>query len=115
MRTFAARQRDLDERRYDDDAPDADPTTSEGARQILSSRGGKKAARIALAELWQTAKQWREGYLPTARISAPLRVLLALERAGLIEVAEDDRGMALRYRLTSTGVQMAAKAQTGNS
>lgn len=113
MRTFAARMRDIEERRYDD-VPEADPTTSEGAKAILGSRGGKKAARLALATLWEAAKEWQQGYLPTARINAPLRVLDALHTIGLVEPADDDRGVAIRLRLTPLGIQMAARAQRGD-
>ncbi|MBL4929372.1 hypothetical protein [Fuscibacter oryzae] len=114
MRTFAAHQRDQDQGRYDDEdqlGMQHDPTTRDGAMAILSSRGGKKAAQIAILTLWRAAKDWRDGYMPTARIGAPLRVIQALENIGLVEVAEDDRGMALRFRLTPKGALMAAKRQ----
>ena len=107
MRTFAARRRDIAEARYDD-APDADPEMADGAKAILASRGGKKIAKVALGQLWDAARQWSEGYLPSAVISAPLRVLLALETMGLIERAQDDRGVAIRFRLTKRGLHLCA-------
>lgn len=106
MRTFAARQRDAEESRYDTSGA-ADPATVEGAKAILSSRGGKKIAKVALGQFWDAARQWSEGYLPTAVLSAPLRVLLALETMGLIERADDDRGVAIRFRLTQRGIMLA--------
>lgn len=113
MRTFAARQRDLQEARYDD-APDADPATVEGAKAILSSRGGKKIAKVALGQFWEAAQQWADGYLPTAVLSAPLRVLLALETMGLIERAQDDRGVAIRFRLTMRGLMQIKRKISGD-
>lgn len=106
MRTFAARQRDLQEARYEEAPADLDPKTTSGAKAILASRGGKNAARVAIKELWDAACQWSSGYLPTARISAPLRVLEALETMGLVERADDDRGVAIRFRLTHRGLNM---------
>lgn len=108
MRTFAARQRDVMESRYDTSGA-ADPATAEGALAILSSRGGKKIAQVALGQLWEAAQQWADGYLPTAVLSAPLRVLLALETTGLIERAKDDRGVAIRFRLSPRGLQQIKK------
>lgn len=105
MRTLAARQRDLAEARYDD-APDADPETVEGAKAILASRGGKKIAKVALGQFWDAARQWSGGYLPTAVLSAPLRVLLSMETMGLIERADDDRGVAIRFRLTPRAIRL---------
>lgn len=113
MRTFAARQAELNERRYSDDASDTrhyDHTTQEGARAILSSRGGKKAAQIALAQLAAQAREPGEGFLPTARLSAPLHVLYALQTIGLIIEADDNRGRAIRFKLTAMGLAYAAKA-----
>lgn len=94
---------------YDTLGKDLDPTTQEGAKAMLSSRGGKKAGQIAIAELWKATRIYNAGYLPTARISAPLRVLLALETLGLIERANDNRGRAIRFRLTPSAALMAAK------
>lgn len=113
MRTFADRQKDLAENRYDAEDLSIDPTTPNGAKALLSSRGGKKAAQLALSTLWEAKKQWREGWLPTAKINAPLRVLEALHTIDLIEQANDDRGVAIRLRLTPKGVILAAKAQFG--
>jgi hypothetical protein len=107
MRTFAARQRDMDEARYEDAPAETDPKTITGAKTILSSRGGKKAAKIALAQLWRAANNWEQGYMPTATLNAPLRVLEALETMSLIERADDDRGVAIRFRLTDKGLTMA--------
>lgn len=109
MRTFAQRQIDLAERRYQSMEEGADPKTDKGAMLIVSSRGGKAAAKVAVGELWKAANTWAEGYLPTAQISAPLRVLEAMETLKLIERADDDRGVAIRFRLTMTGLRLAAK------
>lgn len=113
MRTFAARERDLAESRYQADAEDTrhhDPSTAEGAIAILKSKGGKAAAQHALGALWRQANQPGEGYLPTAQIPAPLHVLRALQRSGLIKEADDERGRAIRFRLSTDGVQIAAQA-----
>lgn len=127
MRTFAQRQRELQERRYasDQTLPDEDGTTVASAKLILTSRGGKAAAKLVLSALWKTANEYEGGYLPTAQISAPLRVLTALETVGLVERATDGgtmpltaeeyefgangRGHAIRFRLTSKGVSFALK------
>jgi hypothetical protein len=109
MRTFAQRQIDLAERRYQSFGEGADPKTDEGAMLIIGSRGGKAAAKVAVAELWKASQEWTEGWLPTAKISAPLRVLEAMETLRLIERADDDRGRAIRFRLTTTGRRLAAK------
>ena len=106
MRTLADRQRDITESRYDTSGA-ADPKTVEGAKAILASRGGKKIAKVAIGQLWDAAGRWYDGYLPTAVISAPLRVLEALETIGLIERADDDRGVAIRFRLTQIGINLA--------
>lgn len=111
MRTYADRQKDLQSARYDDEDPTIDPTTPSGAKRMLATLGGKNAAKLAIACLWEARKEWRDGWMPTARIPAPLRVLEALNTVGLVEQADDNRGVAIRVRLTATGVQMAAKAQ----
>jgi len=111
VRTYADRQQDVGQGRYalSSDTRDIDPSTKEGATAILSVAGAKKAAKIALDQLWKQAQEPGQGYLPTARISAPLRVLLALETLGLIEKATDDRGRAYRYRLSLEGLRQAKK------
>jgi hypothetical protein len=113
MRTFAARQNDTAAARYEDDGETLDPTQPNDAKRMLSTRGGAKAAKIALAELWAQANEAGQGYLPTARLSAPLRVLTALETIGVIERADDDRGNAIRFRLSSYGLDMALQAEKG--
>lgn len=110
MRTFADRQAERDSGRYASEETDIDPSTLAGAKAMLSSTGGQKAAKIALAELWKQANEAGQGYLPTARISAPLRVLIALETAGVIERATDDRGNAIRFKLTDAGLTAAVRA-----
>ena len=111
MRTYADRQQDVGQGRYalSSDTRDFDPTTLEGAKAILSVAGAKKAAKFALNDLWKQAQEPGQGYLPTARINAPLRVLQALETLGMIEKAQDDRGRAFRYRLSPTGLRQAKK------
>jgi hypothetical protein len=107
MRTLADKQEDRASGRYASGAVDIDPSTPAGAKTMLSTLGGSKAAKIALGELRGVEGQ---GYLPTARISAPMRVLVALETMGLIERANDDRGRAIRFRLTELSLkQVAAK------
>ena len=127
MRTFEQRQRDLACRRYDSDdqGRNEDGVTKSSAQHILSSKGGKAAAKIAIGELWSEVGRTGSGYLPTARLSAPLRVLQALETVGLIERATDGgtlpltaedyeigangRGHAIRFRLSDMGLKMAMK------
>jgi len=127
MRTFAASQKDKMESRYSSDTalPNVDGKTKAGAKEILSSRGGKKAASHATANLWEAANKFSGGWLTTAKVNAPLRVLEALETAGLVEKAEDidlnkiqssedylgfeSRGHAWRYRLTDFGKKVASE------
>lgn len=106
MRTYADRQRDLEGDRYTapSDTRHHDPKTKTGARAIVGSPGGKKAAQFALVDLWNQAEEKGQGYLPTARIRAPLYVLEALETLGSIERATDDRGRAIRFRLTEAAL-----------
>lgn len=126
MKTFASAQKDRLEGRYTtDDMKDVDGTSKEGAKKILSSRGGKKAAQHAIATLYAASIKYPQGYLSTAVINAPLRVLQALERTGLIEQAEDNQPMpvtteeyqkyeeaglkwAWRFRLSEFGKQVAS-------
>lgn len=110
MRTYADRLGEMSSRRYHNEERELDPANRADAEAILSSRGGSKAAKIAIAELWAQASEAGQGYLPTARISAPLRVLTALETLLVVERATDDRGRAIRFRLTHAGLDMAAQA-----
>lgn len=121
MRTFAAAQKDRLESRYtSDDMPDLEGNTVEEARTILSSRGGKKAAKWALRDLYHAWQRYPNGWLPTAQIGAPLRVLNSLVLTGLIEQDEDARDIndiqsanqshTWRYRLTPLGRHMGQKA-----
>ena len=87
-----------------------DPTNRVDAKNMLASRGGEKAAKLALAELWKQANEPGEGYLPTARLSAPLRVLIALETLGVIVRATDNRGRAIRFKLSDAGLTAAVRA-----
>lgn len=123
MKTFAQAQKDKLESRYTSDTmPDVDGTTIKGAKAILSSRGGKKAAKHALASLYKASVDFREGWLVTAQINAPLRVLQALVCTGLIEQNDNaaefpmtesqyafnqGRSHVWRYRLTDFGKQIA--------
>ena len=115
MRTYADRQTDINAARYDDEAVNLDPANPADAKLMLSTLGGNKAAKLALAELWAQANQDGQGYLPTARLSAPLRVLTALETVGVIERATDNRGRAIRYRLTDAGLTAAVRATEGGN
>lgn len=110
MRTYADRLGEVSSRRYHNEERALDPTNLTDAKTILSSRGGAKAAKIAIAEMWAQASEAGEGYLPTARLSAPLRVLQALETLDVVERANDDRGRAIRFRLTHYGLDMAVRA-----
>lgn len=126
MRTFAAAQKDRLESRYtSDDMPDLEGNTVAEARTILSSRGGKKAARLALRDLYQAWQRHPEGWLPTAQIRAPLRVLNSMTLAGLIEKGEGSRDIndfrsadqhlegqhhTWRYRLSQMGRDIAQEA-----
>ena len=84
------------------------------AKAILSSKGGGKIAKISIQELWRQANTAGQGYLPSARLSAPLRVLEALETLGVIERATDDRGRAFRFRLSDLGLEMAIRKEKKN-
>lgn len=110
MRTIADKQRDVETSRYEAEG-DHDPLTPSGARAILKSAGGSKAAKLAISDMWAQAKKPGQGYLPTARISAPLRVVQALATVGVAERADDDRGVSFRYRLTEMGLDMAVKSR----
>lgn len=105
MRTFSVYQRDLQEARYTGEKHN--PEDRAGANAILSQREGKASAKRAIAELAAQAKLPGQGYLPTARLSAPLHVLVALTTVGVVEKANDDRGKAWRYRLTAQGRKMS--------
>lgn len=109
MQTYAKHAADGD--RYS--GAHHDPATKEGARLILSSHYGKRAAKISIADLWKQSHEMGGGWLPTARIGAPLHVLVALETVGVTERANDDRGRAIRFRLTDAGLDavLAARAR----
>lgn len=116
MRTYADRERDLSEGRYASDADDIEqhnPRTPEGAKAILASRGGKKAAQLALAAIWKAHKADTIGKrkaLFREHIPAPFRVLRALETMGLIEETHDDTGLLECFRLTESGLRAALVA-----
>lgn len=113
MRTFSNKQTDIETGRYGEAKTDLDPSLKADAKHMLASAGGGKAARLALGQLWAQANDAGRGYLPTARLSAPLRVLTSLETLGVIERATDDRGVAIRYRLTDAGLTAAVRATDG--
>lgn len=127
MRTFAARQADLLTRRYtEDDLTQETGETVESARRILVSAGGRKAAKLAIRDLHRASVQFRDGWLPTAQIGAPLRVLQSLALTGVIEkresaafpeteaqlAANQGRRHAWHYRLTEMGRDIA-RSRTG--
>ena len=119
MRTFAARQNDLKTNRYSDTDLMQHETgmTVESARAILVSAGGRKAAKRAIAQLYATSKAHREGWLASAALNAPVRVLQALILTGVVEQnqtvnineidAEDymraDKDWVWKFRLTELG------------
>lgn len=127
MRTFAARQADLDTKRYADTDlnVEEDGMTVESAKKILVSAGGRKAAKLAIRDLHDASIKFRDGWLPTAQIRAPLRVLQSLVLTGLIEKADSadfpmteaqlvenaGRAHAWRYRLTAMGKSIARSRQ----
>lgn len=117
MRTMAARERDLNEGRYSPDADDIDrydPNTMEGAKAILSSRGGKKAGQLAIAAMWRAHKAengTRRAALHIEAIPAPMRVLRALATLGLAEETHNDVGLMDCYRLTESGLRAALVAE----
>lgn len=115
MRTYADRHGERASRHHDAEDRTLDPTQPADAKRMLSTRGGGKAARHAIAQLWAQANEAGQGYLPTARLSAPLRVLTALEAVGVIERATDDRGRAIRFRLTDAGLTAALRATEGGA
>jgi len=110
MRTLAASMSDSASYRYlGDQSHDLDPTIPAEAKRILASAGGAKAAKRAISQLWEQSKQHGQGYLPTARLDAPMRVLMALTCLGVLEVADDNaerQTIALRFRLTDKGLDM---------
>lgn len=105
MRTFEAFQRDQAEARYAQEQHN--PESEAGARAILSQRNGKFTAQLVVKELAAQARLSGPGYLPSARLSAPLHVVIALCTIGVVEKAEDGRGRAWRYRLTAFGRKQA--------
>lgn len=117
MRTFADREKELAEGRYDgtgDDTGQHNPKTPDGARAILASRGGKKAAQLAIAELWAAHKREqgsRRAAVNMEFLSAPARVLRALETLRLIEETHDHTGLMDCFRLTESGLRAALVAE----
>jgi ketopantoate reductase len=119
MRTLAAKLNDTGTSRYQgDQSRDLDPKSLADAKKILSTAGGAKAAKLAIAELWKQAQAVGGGWLPTARLSAPLRVLQSMVTIGVLEQADDNeerQTVAFRFRLNERGLDaaVAASARTG--
>lgn len=114
MRTFADSQRDHAERSYSPEADDTsqhDPFTVQGAKAILSSRGGKKAAQLAIAAIWEIQRRNPAAQTHGDDLPAPFGVLRALETLKLIEEPREAYGLAGCFRLTSVGMAQAAKAE----
>lgn len=124
MKSYADALRQKNEYENDSRMSNLTGRTKDEARIILTSRGGKNAAKLALADLYAAYVQFPDGWLVTARIRAPLRVLNALELTGLIERAEGtasfptnvaeyeaNRSHAYKYRLTEFGRQVANESK----
>jgi hypothetical protein len=115
MRTLAAKMRDTGTSRYEtDQSRDLDPTRLTDAKRILTTAGGAKAAKNAIGEMWAQAQRTGGGWLPTARLSAPLRVLQAMVTIGVLEQATDNderQTVALRFRLTERGLDAAVASR----
>ena len=126
MKSYADAIRHKREFENDKDMANLKGDTVEEARTILTSHGGKQAAKHALATLHQASIKWKEGWLPTAQINAPLRVLKALELTGVIESQQQaafpmtegeyalnqGRAHSIKFRLTALGKKIA-KEKTG--
>lgn len=116
MRTLAAKMTDEATRRYAEEDASLDPTVAADAKKMLASVGGSKAAKHAIAELFAQASKPGQGWLPTARISAPMRVLMAMTTVGVLEMADDNEERetrAIRFRLTESALDMAVKGIKG--
>ena len=114
MRTLAAKLNDDKNSRYADDngGHDLDPTLLCDAKKMMSAPGAKKAAAFAIEDLLVQAGKAGQGWLPTATIRAPIRVLMALTTLGVLEMADDNaerQTIALRFRLTEKALDAAAK------
>lgn len=121
MKSYADSIRHKREFENEKDMANLKGETKEEARIILTSHGGKQAAKHALAELYAASVKWPQGWLPTARIPAPLRVLKSLELTGVIESEQEasfpmtegtyalnqGRSHVIKYRLTALGKQIA--------
>ena len=129
MRTYAYRQEDLATSRYEKEADEflrLDPTNPTEAKAILASKGGRVAAKRALAQLWKANNETLSGVVKMAHISAPYKVMVALETMQLVkreegftekDVTVDDymSRKAVRFKLTGKGKKLAAEAQANVS
>ena len=131
MRTYADRQKDLKSNRYSDtDLMERESgMTVNSARAILVSAGGRKAAKRVIAELYSASKAHREGWLASAVLSAPVRVLQALILTGVVEQnqtvnineidAEDyikaDKDWVWKFRLTELGKHIGREKEATKS
>lgn len=126
MKSYADAQRHKKEFENDKDMANLTGATKEEARIILSSHGGKQAAKHAIATLYEASQKFREGWMPTARINAPLRVLRSLELTGLVErqqhasfptteneyALNQGRSHVIKYRLSEFGKQVAKEVKS---
>ena len=114
MRTLSLKLKDAEQNRYAVNSHSGlEPTTRAEAALVLRSAGGSKIAKIAIKHLWDQSTKEGGGWLPTAVLEAPARVLKALELVGVIEQAldmEERDTIAWRYRLTELGLQHAIQA-----
>lgn len=115
MRTLSANLADKANRRYQGgDFHDLDPTNPRDAKNMLATGQGRKIATIVAQELLLQSDKPGGGWLPTARLSAPLPVLLAMETLGAVERADDNterQTVAYRFRLTDKILDAAMKAR----
>ena len=125
MKSYADAQRHKKEYENEKDMANLTGETKEEAKIILSSQGGKQAAKLAIATLYKASQDFREGWLATARINAPLRVLRSLELTGLIESQQQasfpttegeyalnqGRSHVIKYRLSEFGKKVAQEVK----
>lgn len=113
MVTYAERQQELINRQAHDWGIHLDVSQVKDAKILLASTGGKKAAKLAIADLYQHAlKRGIDHCMVPADIGAPVRVLLALVTVGILEDGtESSEAVVRRYRLSPKGIEMAIAAE----
>lgn len=113
MVTYAERQQELINRQSYDWGIHLDVSQPKDAKILLASTGGKKAAQLAIADLYHHAlKRGIEHCMVPADIGAPARVILALVTIGIVEDGTESlNAVVRRYRLSPKGIEMAMAAE----